>query len=245
MTDDIFADGIDGVHLLRRRRRTRLWFRALPPLEEEIPEHLRLAIEHAPHLAVTAPDLVEAVKIHPVAVRTEAAQTDLLIDLLPDVQATTDLLIDQGPAISPAERQTRMLRRLGQSPHLHIAPVPEESARFEMPEPLTDWRTVPTHAPTLLLSSSKLLDGRRPGPILGPGRKYRIFLAAEGVVGMEVIDVDGTTAPGFCNAVDLLCIEPMVVTLAGGSKKEITKQRLQRLSKGINQVTGSLTSLMS
>ena len=241
MNDDIFADGIDGVHGLRRRGRTRLWYRALPPVEA-IAEHLRIAIEHAPHLTVTAPDLVDAVRVHAVHAGSNDF-TDLLVGEWPSEEIDADSVIMEQPVLSTEERQMRMLRRLGS--HHDIAPVAAIPTNPEIPAPLTDWRRVPRNAPTLLLASSPLLDGRRPGPILSPGLQYRVLSAEDGIVGLEVLDADGKSAAGYCNAVDMTCIEPMVVNLANGRAKSTTKQRLQRIGKGFSQVTGSLGGFIS
>ena len=174
--DDIFADGIDGIHGLRRRERTRLWFRALLQVND-IPDHLRSAIELAPHLAVTAPDLVEAVRIH--AVRPgDDHYTDLLVG-----EFTSDVVLDLRPEMSTEERESRIRRRLGAE--VDAAPVAAEPPAQDVREPLTDWRQVPRNAPTLLLSATELLDGRRPGPILGPGYQYRVFSAAEASPGSK------------------------------------------------------------
>lgn len=240
MYDDIFADGIDGVHGLRRRPHTRLWFRALPPVEI-VPDHLRAAIQLDPHLTVTAPDLVESTRIR--AVHAEPnSQTDLLVGERP-AEDTSDAVVSEQPSLSTEERQTRMLRRLGS--HLSIAPIAAEPAADQVREPLTDWRLVPRNAPTLLLSATELLDGRQPGPILGPGKRYRVFSAAEGVVGLEVMQHDGEIAAGYCNAVDLLCIEPTFANLAGAGRGAGTRQRFRQITKGLNQVTTSLGAFMS
>ena len=238
MYDDLFADGIDGIHGLRRRERTRLWSRATPP-REIIPNHLRVAIEHAPHLTVTVPDLVESARIHAVFSGRQAF-TDLLVCEGPAAKMT-DALIDVQPALSTEERQTRMLRRLG-AQH-DIEPLADNQKPASAPEPLTDWRWVPHNAPTLLLSETALLDGRRPGPILAPGCQYRVLTAVEGVVGLEVMQADGATASGYCNAVDLTCIEPMLVHLAGGGGRKVTTK--QRFKQGISQVSSTFSGLMS
>lgn len=238
MYDELFADGIDGIHGLRRRERTRLWYRAMPPAIG-IPDHLRAAIEHAPHLTVTAPDLVEAVRIHAVFSGHDAF-TDLLVsEALP--AKVTDALIDVRPSASAEERQSRMLRRLGA--HLDIEPIADETTPVSTAEPLTDWRSVPRNAPTLLLSETALLDGRRPGPILAPGCRYRVLSAEEGVIGLEVMQADGAVASGYCNAVDLTCIEPMLVHLAGGGGRKVTTK--QRFKQSISQVTSTFSGLMS
>jgi hypothetical protein len=110
---------------------------------------------------------------------------------------------------------------------------------------LTDWRIVTRNAPTLLLASTSMLDGRQPGPILGPGSEYRVLSAVDGIVGLEVRDEHGATATGYCNAVDLICIEPMVVNLANSGWKQSTKSKLSRVTKGLSNVTGSLNLFAS
>src|SRR5215203_5915785 len=238
MYDDLFADGIDGIHGLCRRERTRLWYRAMPQTEI-IPDHLRVAIEHSPHLTVTAPDLVEAVRIHAVYSGLDAF-TDLLVGEGPTMNLT-DALIDIEPALTVEERQSRMLRRLGT--HLDIEPIDGADAPTSSVEPLTDWRSVPHNAPTLLLSETALFDGRRPGPILAPGCQYRMLSAVEGVVRLEVMQADGAVASGYCNSVDLACIEPMLVHLAGGGGCKVTTR--PRFKQSISQVTGTFSGLMS
>src|SRR4051794_10365145 len=133
MSDDLFADGIDGVHGLRRRGRTRLWYRSMPQVEV-VPECLRTAIQHAAHLNVVSPELLDAVNLYPF-MREEPAADDGGFDLgslIPPVAEAT---------VSAAERQERILRRLGMH---EIVPATEAHARSSsVLEPLTDWRTVP------------------------------------------------------------------------------------------------------
>jgi len=228
----IIADGTDGIRGLRRRERTRLWFRTLPAVET-IPDHLRRAIELAPHPTVTAPDLVESDQTHAVS-----AGTDLLVgEWL--IAEQGDAVLDVQPALTTTERQDRIRRRLGtqlDAPLIDPEPTPAR------PEPLTDWRMVPRNGPRFVLSATEVLDGRRPGPRFGPGCRYRVFSAAEGIAGLEVMQADGAIAAGYCNAVDLICVEPMLVNLAGGGRKFTTKQRFRQ---GLSQVTNSLSGLMS
>lgn len=77
--------------------------------------------------------------------------------------------------------------------------------------PLTEWRMVPAGAPVLLLSAGPVLGGK-PGPILGPGMRYRIATMTGSVVGVEVMHANGDTRGGFANAVDLHHIEPKIRT---------------------------------
>jgi len=224
MDDALFADGIDGVHGLRRRARTRLWFRALPPVNT-VPDHLREAIENAPHLTVTAPELVQAVRVHAIPV-THGGQTDSIIREEP-------ARIEHH--LTSEERQERMLRRLGNQHQLSgIAPRPQTAA-------LTDWRVVRRNAPTLMLAATSLLDGRKPGPILGPNCEYRVVSANDGVIGIEVRMADGVTEVGYGNSVDFMCIEPMVAHLGENGKRVSTKERLQRITRGFSNVTGALS----
>jgi hypothetical protein len=240
MNDELFADGVDGIHGLRRRARTRLWYRTLPPVEL-IPEHLRAAIQNAPHLNVTAPDLVQVARVQALQGSFDDFEDTFLGEWpadLPNVSINDDVVL------SSHERQTRLLRRLGAE--FDPAAMTAEPPAAEAAEaPLTDWRIVARNAPTLLLASTNMLDGRQPGPILGPGREYRVLSAVDGIVGLEVRDEDGATATGYCNAVDLICIEPMVVDLATAGWKKSTKQKLSRVTKGLSNVTGSLISFAS
>lgn len=224
MDDALFADGIDGVHGLRRRARTRLWFRALPKVDT-VPDHLREAIENAPHLTVTAPELVQAVRVHAVH-DSQPVGTDLLISEEP---GRTE------PLLSPEERQERLRRRLGNQHQMSGAPAQPQTTA------LTDWRVVRRNAPTLMLAATSLLDGRKPGPILGPNCEYRVVSANDGVVGIEVRMADGVTEVGYGNSVDFMCIEPMVAHLGENGKRVSTKERLQRITRGLTSVTGALS----
>lgn len=108
---------------------------------------------------------------------------------------------------------------------------------------ITEWRDAPTHCPVLLLSASPILDARNPGPILGPGTRYRILAVDDGIVALKVATLDGQIGLGYCNAVDLICFEPDIVYYRrerqsgrlGTARLGITK-----LSQRISGVTGSL-----
>lgn len=241
MNDNIFAGGIDGVHGLRRRARTRLWYRALPPVDG-IVERLRVAFELAPNLTVTDPDLIDAMRVRAIGLDS-GDQTDLLVDERPSEEIDTDTVVSERPSLSDEERRIRMLRRLGS--HHDIGPVSADDPATEQPQALTDWRLVPRNAPSLLLASSALLDGRRPGPVLAPGSQYRVVSAEAGIAGLEVMDASGETAVGYCNAIDLTCIEPMILALASGRARVSTRQRLQRIGKSVSHVTGSLGGFIS
>lgn len=109
--------------------------------------------------------------------------------------------------------------------------------------PLTSWRHAPTHCPVLLLSASSLLDARNPGPILGPGARYRILSLNDGIAALEVAALDGHIGAGFCNAVDLTCVEPNIAHLRreGGSRgRQTARLNLNRLSQRLAGVTAAL-----
>lgn len=234
MTDRLFEEGIDGVHGLRRREHSRLWYRATTE-DEIVSEHVRSAIQNAPHLSVVAPELLAAARQTPV----DGWYGE-----------THDVVIHEWPVDAPSvaapvafgtsdDRQERILRRLGEQHNIQPAPVVH--IEHETPQAaITDWRNVPANAPTLLLAASSLLDGRMPGPILGPGTTYRILSTGDGIIGLEVRSADGTSQVGYANAVDLACMEPMVLGLAGQGWKTSTKSRLQKITKGLSHVTGSL-----
>lgn len=108
---------------------------------------------------------------------------------------------------------------------------------------LTDWRDAPAQCPVLLLSATSLLDARNPGPILGPGTSYRILAVSDGVVTLKVAALDGQMAVGFCNAVDLICIEPNIINLRRErqtGKLGTARLGLSKLTQRIAGGTGSL-----
>jgi hypothetical protein len=70
-----------------------------------------------------------------------------------------------------------------------------------------EWRTVPTGAPSLLLAPTHQLDLSDPGPVLEPGVQYRVDGIRNGVVALRIVHLDGSAGFGFCNAVDLICID--------------------------------------
>jgi hypothetical protein len=110
-------------------------------------------------------------------------------------------------------------------------------------EALTDWRDAPRHCPILLLSANQILDARVPGPLLGPGTRYRIVTVADCVVCLEFVALDGQIGLGYCNAVDLMCYEPDIMYLRGekrSGRRYTARLNLSRISHRISGVTGSL-----
>lgn len=174
----------DGILDVKRRVRTRLWFRGA-----SAPMTVRPST-----LATVAP-----------AKSAENPQTDRLV--AEGVQAAAG-------KTTVAE----MAREVGAAP-------------AGAPAALTDWRMVPSGAPVLLLSAEPLLGGGKPGPILGPGMRYRITSLAGSVVGVEVMHANGDTRSGFGNAVDMRFIELKIRTGELGSEKGLTgRLKLSKLA---------------
>lgn len=123
------------------------------------------------------------------------------------------------------------------------APDADAAAQPADIDALTDWRDAPRHCPILLLSANPILDARVPGPLLGPGTKYRIVSVADGVVCLQVEALDGKIGLGYCNAVDLICYEPDIMYFRGDKrtrKRGSARLHLSRVSQRIAGVTGSL-----
>lgn len=120
---------------------------------------------------------------------------------------------------------------------------PEATEEFDEAHALTEWRDAPAQCPVLLLSATSLLDARNPGPILGPGTSYRILTVSDGVVMLKVATLDGHQSIGYCNAVDLICIEPEIVNLRRErqtGKLGTARLNLSKLTQRITGATGSL-----
>jgi hypothetical protein len=166
--------------------------------------------------------------------------------------ALEDHLISEEPS-GQHVRGTGRLPRTGQLSALQAlqATLDQDDAEapaaetIEINDALTDWRDSPRHCPVLLLSASPLLDARNPGPLLGPGTRYRIVTVEAGVVCVQVDALDGRVGVGYCNTVDLMCYEPEVMYLRQQKRTgrlQTAKLSLGRLSQRITGGTGSLTS---
>lgn len=199
---------IDGIDTLKRRERTRLWYRQKPTPVETI----------SPLEALAHGRPVSAVRI----VRS----------VLAPVPAGTDRLVRESVTLS-ANLQKALER----------ADEPEAPLARQDSDALTDWRDAPMHCPVLLLSASPLLDARNPGPILGPGTRFRILTVNDGVAALEVAALDGQTGAGYCNAIDLACVEPNIAYLrreSGANVRQTARLSLNRLSQRISGVTAAL-----
>ena len=108
-----------------------------------------------------------------------------------------------------------------------------------------EWRTVPSSAPSLLLSATDLLDACNPGPVLRPGARYRIAGVQNGIVGLYVTEPDGASGLGFCAAVDLICIDARFNRYRVGGRipddsRCPFRSRMQRFTSGLSQATTAL-----
>ena len=111
-------------------------------------------------------------------------------------------------------------------------------SKKESSKSLTDWRDAPRHCPVVLLSATAALDKRVPGPILGPGTRYRILSQDDGVVEVQVESLDGQVAVGHCKSMDLLSYEPEIMYLREDKRG---RRGTSRLGIGaIQRIAGSI-----
>jgi hypothetical protein len=182
---------MDGAYVLRKRPKTRLWYRA-------ISGRMTVAARPAVDLLTTASDEDDLFA-------AEAAWAEILAEPLAIAPAPAPDI-----AAAPPTLPVRQVRRLGRSEMAaqQTAVLPSVVAASAAPTSIGgDWRIVPDAAPSLMLSATDLLDARNPGPVLRPGARYRIASVQNGVVGLHVAAVDGAVGLGYCAAVDLICID--------------------------------------
>jgi hypothetical protein len=200
---------IDGIDTLKRRERTRLWYRQQPkPVETASPLEV---------LANGKP--VSAVRI----VKAELAPAPV----------GTDRLVRE--SVSLSANLQKALEQVGEESGAPSSPQDKDA--------LTAWRDAPMHCPVLLLSASPLLDARNPGPILGPGTRYRIMTLNDGVAALEVAALDGQVGAGYCNSIDLTCVEPNIANLrreGGANVRQTARLSLNRISQRLSGVTAAL-----
>lgn len=197
---------IDGIDTLRRRERTRLWYRREPSPTSVLDE-------------TAGNESVSADEVDASMTGRRSLGTDRL------VRESVSLSANLKKALEVATEE------------------PKTTSADRGTEALTSWRDAPTHCPVLLLSASPLLDARNPGPILGPGKRYRVLSVHDGVAALEVAAVDGQVGAGYCNAVDLTCFEPNIANLRreGGARgRQTARLSLNRLSQRISGVTAAL-----
>lgn len=88
-------------------------------------------------------------------------------------------------------------------------PAPLDEAGF--------WSVAPANCPALMLSVSPALTGQFAAENLSPGSQYRIVSVSNGVALVEVLGSDGAVVGGYCNTVDLACINSAFAGHRSGS----------------------------
>jgi hypothetical protein len=209
---------MDGVHLLRKRQHTRLWYRQMPARDE--------------------PSFGGALA-RPLTAAEEVAWAELLGETV-DMPAAPEPTAQPPDESAPAPQgPARRARRFGR-PEPSVASATDQTA-VPRPQVETEWRVVPEAAPSLLLAATELLDARTPGPVLRPGARYRVAGVQNGVVGLYVTDPDGESGLGFCAAVDLVCIDARFASYKMGRAFDAPpnpfRARIQRLTGGLSQAT--------
>jgi len=211
-------DPRDGFVRLRRRDESRLWFRRSDPTA---PVEMRLpapAPAPAPALPAKSAENPGTDKLVSEMVRVVQAGRSSLIDVI-------DAAAGHGPTdLASTVAATPMDAR----PTTPMMSPPAASEATTSSEKI-EWRAVQAGAPVLLLSAGPVLESSRPGPILGPGMRYRITGMTGSVVAMEVMHANGDRRSGYANAVDLRCIEPKIHT--GGLQTERGLTGRLRLTK--------------
>jgi hypothetical protein len=211
---------MDGVHGLRKRPVTRLWYRRIP---EPIDAHDILDRVLDP--GVGTDELFSGLLPGRIEHNNGTAAKETRTDCTPSEQISRD--DSDHHAVQTDVKLT---------PVLHGLPAGWQD----------EWRTVPATAPSLLLAGSSLLDARVPGPVLRPGCRYRVVGMHNGVVGLAVASPDGEIATGFCAAVDLACIDSRFDTRSAtrqlGAAAGSLRSKVQRVSWNLAQTTTSLLS---
>ncbi|HEY7035654.1 MAG TPA: hypothetical protein VH482_30210 [Thermomicrobiales bacterium] len=213
---------MDGVHGLRKRQHTRLWYRRLSAS------------------APSARGSAWPTSARPLSAADEAAWAELLA-------GTTDQPPQATPPPAPTPAEPAPEPDRSGEPDLPLAAT--EQTAVLRPQIAEEWRVVPTSAPSLLLSATDLLDARTPGPVLRPGARYRVAGVQNGIVGLHVIDPDGESGLGFCAAVDLICIDNRFAGHKPGRTFRAStnpfRARMQRLTGGLSQATTTLLGAAS
>lgn len=218
---------VDGVHELKQRSNTRLWFRDEGRTRKIAEAAEAAALDEAAALAEVEQGL--------------SVVTDEIAEA---VQAVIAAPSEPEP-VSLASRRAGTDRLVSETITLPHSPTAIPAARADgIADEELDWRPAPERMPILMLSASPIMDHRGPGPILGPGCHYRVLSVVSGVVGLQVMNRHGETSIGYANAIDMRCVDP---TLADGSwqrsRTSTGRLRLTRLSQGLANATGQLFGL--
>src|SRR4051794_30448705 len=198
---------IDGVHLLVRRERTRLWYR-LSQDDEQIVSPVDAVAQERP------------------------ASARRVINTKRPIGPGTDRLIREVVQPSRALADLQQIFDASEAPPV----LADDSGSAAA---LTDWRTTPTHSPVLLLSASAILDARNPGPILGPGTRYRIMDVINGVVSLQIAKLDNQVSAGFCNIGDFMSVDPDIAYY----RRTRQTGRLGTARLGLNKISQRLSGV--
>ena len=214
----------DGFVLLRRRGSSRLWFRMFDGSAS--PQVRPAPTQGAPAKVTEHPGTDELVSEMVRVVRSTGLLRASIADGLP-------LTVPAGSADSSAADSSAAVAAMAVD--AVVVDIPTAAPTAATPggaiTEQVEWRTVQAGAPVFLLSAGPVLESSKPGPILGPGMRYRVTSVAGSVVGMEVMHANGDTRSGYVNAVDLRCIEPKIVTGQLASERGLTgRLRLTRLA---------------
>lgn len=240
---------VDGVHHLRPRTNSRLWYRSAGEEAVAVDAGSADAASEDQSLPNFPADWVEMLNRAGTAAVAVDGREALLARQLADIarfalapkppiaelHAVGTVNSTDQPKRSTLERVTAAIRAEDEA----AARAADEPAAAPVAASGVDtvWSVAPASAPMLLLSATPLLVGRRPGPIVGPGSTFRIVDVQDGVVALEVRCDDGLVVAGFGNAVDVRCIDPSLGRGRGTGKLRVAPQtarlRWQR-------ITGSL-----
>jgi hypothetical protein len=228
---------MDGVHVLRKRKNTRLWYRQMPVLPQRT---IKPADDTADSDGDQSND--EAWEKLFAELGDEALEQSTVADVMVPL-ADVDVLILPTAAVD-MEVPTS-------APTVPPATVKEKRAAPAAASESDDWRTVPNAAPSILLSATEVLDARTPGPVLHPGVRYRITGIQNGIVGLDVIDPtgeEGDSGLGFCSTVDLICIDRRFAGYQPGRAFDPGvpfRSRVTRLTGSLSRGTNSLRGMAS
>src|SRR5688572_26588082 len=147
---------MDGVHLLRKRRHTRLWYRSMPATAQ--PPMARPTMTSGTdllgHVATAAEEAVWEEHLSEPLPATALAQPVIAAPVAP-------VPVDPVPVAAAPEllESVRQTKRIGQpqSAAKEIA-TPVAAPVSGGAEDEDEWRVVPDTAPSLLLSATDLLD---------------------------------------------------------------------------------------
>src|SRR5689334_12701067 len=131
MTNQLFGEGFDGLHGLRRRERTRLWYRAIRAAESET----------LPDNAASSAGVVEG----PASAEEDGFSQQEIDAFFDEWAADLKAMRAQTPAeLTPEARQQRILRRLGECAVVPEADVEIVAApRTRQRVGISGWRNVP------------------------------------------------------------------------------------------------------